>query len=191
MNYSVKKLVTIALLSSLSSVLFLIDIPIVMFYKLDLSNVPVLVGSFAYGPVAGLIIAFIKDLLGLLHSSSGGVGELADFIAALPFALICGHMYKLNKTRKTALISMLISTVAASIVSVLLNAYVLIPLYVPTNGLEVIAKSASKIFPFIDSGLEFLLYITAPFNIFKGLVISAVTFVIYKKLSVFMTKESF
>lgn len=191
MHYSVKKLVSIALLSSLSSVLFLFDIPIVMFYKLDISNVPVLIGSFAYGPVAGLIITFIKDLLGLLHSSSGGVGELADFIAALPFVLICGHMYKLNKTRKTALISMLISTFIASILSVLLNAYVLIPLFVPTNGLEVIAKSASKIFPFISSGLEFLLYITAPFNIFKGLVISLVTFVIYKKLSVFMTKESF
>lgn len=190
MKFSVKTLVSIALLSSLSAVLFMLEIPIVMFYKLDLSNLPVLLGSFAFGPVAGLIIAFIKDLLGLLHSSTGGIGELADFLAVLPFALICGHMYRAHKTKKVALLSMLISTLAASVVSVLLNAYLLIPLLIPNNGLQVVANSASKIFPFISNGLQFLLLITLPFNLLKGFVVSGLTFVVYKKISVFLTKES-
>lgn len=189
MNYSTKKMVSIAMLSAVASVLFMIEIPIVLFYKLDLSNLPVLLGTFTYGPFAGVIILFIKDLLGLLHSSSGGIGELADFLAAVPFVLICGYLYKNSKTKKIALISMSISTVLSSIVSVLLNAYVLIPLFLPDKGLDGVVLMAQKAFPFIENGWQFLLYITAPFNLLKGFVISLLTFAIYKKLSAFLLKE--
>lgn len=189
MNYSTKKLVSIAMLSAVASILFMIEIPIVLFYKLDLSNLPVLLGSFTYGPLAGIIILFTKDLLGLLHSSSGGIGELADFLAALPFVLICGSIYRNKKTKKTALFTMLISTVVSSIVSVLLNAYVLIPLFLPDRGIDGVVLIAQKVFPFIQNGWQFLFYITMPFNLLKGGVISTLTFAIYKKLSAFLLKE--
>ena len=75
-----RELATVAILAAISAVLFMIEIPVVLFYKLDLSHLPVLLGTFAMGPVPGTLILLVKSLLGLLHSSSQGVGELADFL---------------------------------------------------------------------------------------------------------------
>ncbi len=188
MKISTKSLVTTALLAALSSILFMIEIPIVMFYKLDLSNLPVLVGTFSLGPIFGFIILLIKDIIGLLHSSSGGIGELADFIVGLVFVVICGFMYSRSKNRSTALISMIISTLASTIVAVLLNKYLLIPMFIPNNGLEIVTNMAQKIFPFVNTGTKFLLFVTAPFNILKGAIISGFTSAIYKKLSYLLFK---
>ena len=79
-RFSVGVMTRIAILAAAASILFLIEIPVVAFYKLDLSNIPVLLGAFSMGTVPGLIILGIKSAIGLLHSSSAGIGELADFI---------------------------------------------------------------------------------------------------------------
>jgi riboflavin transporter FmnP len=98
-------LARIAVLAAVASVLFLIEIPLGMpFYKLDLSNIPVLIGAFSMGPVAGVLILVLKSLIGLTHSSSAGVGELADFIMGLAMILPAGLIYQRNKTRRTALL---------------------------------------------------------------------------------------
>ena len=109
---SVQYLTRIAVLTALSSILFMISIPIVAFYSLDLSNLPVLLGAFSMGPVAGLIILGLKSLIGCLTSSTMYVGELADFIMGAAFVLPAALIYQRNKSRKGALIGMITGTVA-------------------------------------------------------------------------------
>ena len=105
-NLSVQYLTRIAVLTALASILFLIEIPVVAFYKLDLSNLPVLLGAFSMGPVPGLIILLLKSLIGMLHSSSMYVGEMSDFIMGAAFVLPAALIYRRHKTRNTALIGM-------------------------------------------------------------------------------------
>lgn len=124
-----RELATVAILAAISAVLFMIEIPVVLFYKLDLSHLPVLLGTFAMGPVPGTLILLVKSLLGLLHSSSQGVGELADFLMGFAMLLPAGLIYQHNKTRKGALIGMAVGTVVATIVAVLSNLYIMIPFY--------------------------------------------------------------
>ena len=91
-NLSVQYMTRIAILGALSAILFMIEIPVIAFYKLDVSTLPALLGAFSMGPMAGLAILLIKNIFGLLHSTSMYVGELADFIMGaaynLPAALI-------------------------------------------------------------------------------------------------------
>ena len=103
----------IAILAAAASILFLLEIPVVAFYKLDLSNIPVLLGAFSMGTVPGLIILGLKSAIGLLHSSSAGVGELADFIMGAALLIPASVIYHRHKTRKNALIGMLTGTLFA------------------------------------------------------------------------------
>jgi len=174
----------IAILAAIASILFLIEIPLGMpFYKLDLSNVPVLLGAFSMGTVPGVIILAIKSLIGLTHSSSAGVGELADFIMGLSFVVPAGILYQRNKTRKTALIGMIIGTVCAVIVSVFVNKWIMLPFYMGAFHMTMDELVAAAHWGGVDSEWKLLLLITAPFNLIKGCVISAITFMVYKKLS--------
>ena len=184
-NLSVQYLTRIAVLTALASILFLIEIPVVAFYKLDLSNLPVLLGAFSMGPVPGLIILLLKSLIGMLHSSSMYVGELADFIMGAAFVLPAALIYRRHKTRNTALIGMAVGTVVMIVVAVLVNWKIMIPFYMTAYGMpmEAVAGMATKAVPFVDTEWKLLLCVTAPFNLLKGVVLSALTFVLYKHLS--------
>lgn len=184
-NLSVQYLTRIAVLTALASILFLIEIPVVAFYKLDLSNLPVLLGAFSMGPVPGLIILLLKSLIGMLHSSSMYVGELADFIMGAAFVLPAALIYRRHKTRNTALIGMAVGTVVMIVVAVLVNWKLMIPFYMTTYGMpmEAVVGMATKAVPFVDTEWKLLLCVTAPFNLLKGVVLSALTFVLYKHLS--------
>ena len=100
-RFSVGVMTRIAILAAIASILFLIEIPIVAFYKLDLSDIPVLLGSFSMGVVPGLVILALKSAIGLLHSSSAGVGELADFIMGAALVIPAALIYHRNKSRKS------------------------------------------------------------------------------------------
>ena len=184
-NLSVQYLTRIAVLTALASILFLIEIPVVAFYKLDLSNLPVLLGAFSMGPVPGLIILLLKSLIGMLHSSSMYVGELADFIMGAAFVLPAALIYRRHKTRNTALIGMAVGTVVMIVVAVLVNWKIMIPFYMTAYGLpmEAVVGMATKAVPFVDTEWKLLLCVTAPFNLLKGVVLSSLTFVLYKHLS--------
>ena len=184
-NLSVQYLTRIAVLTALASILFLIEIPVVAFYKLDLSNLPVLLGAFSMGPVPGLIILLLKSLIGMLHSSSMYVGELADFIMGAAFVLPAALIYRRHKTRSTALIGMAVGTVVMIVVAVLVNWKIMIPFYMTAYGLpmEAVVGMATKAVPFVDTEWKLLLCVTAPFNLLKGVVLSSLTFVLYKHLS--------
>ena len=184
-NLSVQYLTRIAVLTALASILFLIEIPVVAFYKLDLSNLPVLLGAFSMGPVPGLIILLLKSLIGMLHSSSMYVGELADFIMGAAFVLPAALIYRRHKTRNTALIGMAVGTVVMIVVAVLVNWKIMIPFYMTAYGMpmEAVVGMATKAVPFVDTEWKLHLCVTAPFNLLKGVVLSALTFVLYKHLS--------
>ncbi len=184
-SLSVQYMTRIAILGALSAILYMIEVPVVAFYKLDVSTLPALLGAFSMGPSAGLGILLIKDLSGLLHSSTMYVGELADFLMGAAYILPAALIYRFKKTRKNALVGVIVGTVAMIVVSVLVNWKIMIPFYMTAFGMpmESIIGMAQKAMPFVDTEWELLLYVTAPFNLLKGVVLSALTFLLYKRLS--------
>ena len=181
--FSPANMTRIAILAAAASILFLFELPIVAFYKLDLSNIPVLLGAFSMGTVPGLIILALKSAIGLLHSSSAGVGELADFIMGAALLVPASVIYHRKKTRKNALIGMAIGTVCTAVVGVLVNKFIMLPFYMGAfhmdmQGILDYAKVSG-----VDSEWKLLLLITGPFNLLKGVVLSIVTGIIYKPLS--------
>ncbi len=180
---SVGVMTRIAVLAAIASVLFLIEIPVVAFYKLDLSNIPVLLGAFSMGTVPGLIILGIKSAIGLLHSSSAGVGELADFVMGAALVIPAALIYHQNKTRKNALIGMAVGTVCMIIAGILMNKYVLLPFYMGAFHMDMDAIVRSAKVAGVDTEWKLLLLITGPFNLLKGVVLSVVAGLIYKPLS--------
>lgn len=163
---STQHMTRIAVLAALAAILFMIEIPIVSFYKLDFSNLPVLLGGFSMGTVPAVLILGVKSLLGLLHSSTGGVGELADFIMGAAFVIPAALIYGRKKSRKNALVGMIVGTVVMIVAAAVVNYAILFPLL-------------TKSYP----SFEFILTVTTPFNLLKGVVLSAVTYLVYKPLS--------
>ena len=183
------KLTVTAMLAALSAVLMMFEFPLGFiappFYKLDFSEVPVLIGTFSMGPVSGVIIELIKVLLKLLikGTTTGGVGDFANFLIGCSFILPAGLIYKKKKSRLGAIVGMLVGTASMTIIGTLLNAFVLIPMYSAFMPITEIIKMGQAIFPFIDSTFTFCLFCVAPFNIIKGLIISLIVFFIYKPMS--------
>lgn len=187
-RFSIRVVTRIAVLAALSAVLYVFpEIPTpIPFYKIDLSNIPALLGAFSISPAAGAIILVIKDLTGMLHSTSAYVGELADLVTGLAMVLPAGLLYRGNKCRKRALWGMLAGTFAAAVVAAFMNFYVLIPFFIsssPYITMEAVIESGAALFPFIDSLEAFIVAVTLPFNLIKFLLLSTVTYLIYKPLS--------
>ncbi len=166
--FTTANLTRMAILAAAASVLFVLEIPSPFsgFYKWDFSNLPVMLGAFAMGPAAGVIILLLKDLIGLTHTMTGGVGELADFLMGAAWMLPAALIYVRNKSRKNAVIGMITGTVITLGVSLLTNAYIMFPL---------VAHSTAS--------FSFLMTATLPFNAVKYVVLSAVTALVYKPLS--------
>ncbi|MBQ3053493.1 MAG: ECF transporter S component [Clostridia bacterium] len=139
------------------------------FLEIEFSDLPALIGAFALGPMAGVLIELIKNILHCFFTTTGCIGELANFLVNGSMVLVAGLLYKRNKSRKGALISMLAGVAVMVISAFFSNFLLLIPLYMPTAPLQ--AK------------LDIVLSLITPFNFVKGVVISFVTFFIYKPLS--------
>ena len=181
---STHNLATMAILAAIAAVLFMLEIvvfPAVPFYKLDFSNLPVLLGAFAMGPVEGVLILAIKAILGLLHTTSGGVGELADFIVGTAMVVPAGLIYHQKKTRGGALLGMLVGTICAIVAAIFANYFIMFPAFGITE--EALVGMGSKMFGGVTSTWTFVFYITALFNLIKFVAISVVGYLIYKPLS--------
>lgn len=181
--FSAGNMTRIAILAAAASILFLLEIPIVAFYKLDLSNIPVMLGAFSMGTVPGLIILGLKSLIGLLHSSSAGVGELADFIMGAALLIPASLIYHRKKSRKTALIGMAAGTLCTAVAGVLVNKYIMLPFYMGAFHMDMEGILSFAKVGGVDTEWKLLLLVTGPFNLLKGAVLSIVTFLIYKPLS--------
>ena len=180
---SVGVMTRVAILAAAASILYLIQIPIVAFYKLDLSNIPVLLGAFSMGPVPGILVLALKSAIGLLHSNSAGVGELADFVMGAALVLPAALIYQKNKARKNAIIGMAVGTVCMVIAGVLANKYIMLPFYMGAFHMDMDGILRFANVAGIDSETKLLLLITGPFNLLKGVVLSIVAGLIYKPLS--------
>ena len=179
----------IGVLTALSAVLFLLlEIPVVAFYKLDFSNLPVLLGAFSMGPVPALIILLLKNVIHVLFKGIGstmGIGNVADIIMGAAYILPAALLYRRNKTRRTALAGMGLGTLCMIVAGVLVNWLILIPVYMSAFHIDLsgIICMATKTLPFVDTEWKLLLFVTAPFNLLKGFVIALITWLIYKPLS--------
>ena len=175
----------ISVLGAIAAILFFFEVQIIGFYKLDLSTLPAMLGAFAMGPVAGLVITAIKNVIGLLHSSSSGVGEVADLLISGTFVLVAGMWYRRTRTRKGALIGMVLGTLSMALVGALANYYIIIPFYINVMGFpeSVVIGMMSAVIPAIDDMFKLILFATVPFNLLKGIVLSVATLLLYKRLS--------
>lgn len=180
-----------AMLSAVAFILMFIEFPIPMlipsFVKMDVSDLPALLGTFALGPVYGVTIELLKNLLHILikGTSSAGAGELFNFLMGAVFAFTAGLIYQYNKTRKGAIIGSLAGALIMAILSVPLNFYVVYPAYVVCYGmpLEAIIGMYQAILPSADSLLKCLVIFNLPFTFCKGLLDALLCYFIYKPLS--------
>lgn len=192
----VKALVQIGMLSAIAVVLMMFDIPLPFaptFYKIDLSEVPVLVGCFAMGPMAGVLVELVKILLNLVltGTQTAGVGEIANFIIGCSFCVPAGLIYRRNRTRKSALIGMVTGTVLMIVIGCFVNAFVLLPTYAAAFGMPIdaLVGMGTAVNSHITSLSTFVMFAVAPFNLVKGIVVSLIVFLIYKKIK-FQSSES-
>ena len=184
-------MVKVAMLSAVSVVLMLFEFPLPFlappFYKFDFSEIPVLLGTFALGPVAGVVIELIKVLLNLLINGTitGGVGEAANFVVGVAYILPAGLIYKKFKTKKAASLGMLVGGMVMVGLGAVVNAYVLIPAYGSALNMpmEAFVNMGKSIHPSINSLGMLVLLCVVPFNAVKVLVVSVLTRLIYKPLS--------
>ncbi len=186
---STKNVAVIGLLGAMSAVLMLFEIPIPFiapsFYGLDFSEVPVLVGTFALGPVGGAVIEVVKILVKLLlkPTSTGFVGEFSNLVIGCTLILPAGLVYKYSRSKKGAVIGMVLGTVMMTVVGVVVNALVMLPFYSNFMPLENIIAAGAVINPAVNNIWTFALICVAPFNLIKGAVASGITAVIYKRIS--------
>ncbi|MBQ1547356.1 MAG: ECF transporter S component [Lachnospiraceae bacterium] len=185
-----KNLVVTAMLGAISGVLMVLEIPmffVLPFIKLDLSELPIMIGGFVMGPVWGILVAIIKILVKLVikGTSTAFVGELANLSAALLYMLPAAIIYKKNKTRKHAGIGMTVGTLAASVGMVILNTFVMFPFYMNLFGIDEAALigMSSQANPLATNMLTIMLFMIFPFNIVKYGIVSILTMLVYKRIS--------
>jgi riboflavin transporter FmnP len=163
-----------------------ISIPIMpSFIKLDFSDLPELIGAFAYGPVAGIVIALLKNLIHMAVSQSGFVGELSNFILGAVFAGVAGLIYKHNKSKKGAIIGGFVGALAMALISIPSNYFIIYPLYYNVIGFpeQAILAMYQVLLPKTKSILQALCIFNLPFTFVKGLISVAITTIVYKPLS--------
>lgn len=192
-RFNARYLTMTAMLSAVAFVLMFLDFSVPFmpsFIKLDLSELPALIGTFALGPVSGVIICLIKNLLHLLITSTGGVGELSNFILGVAFVLPAGLIYKYKKNRVGALLGSLVGALFMAGISVLTNYFVVYPIYTAFMPMDAIIgaydKIASVVGGHMDNLLQCLVVFNMPFTFFKGMLSVAITFLIYKPISIFI-----
>ena len=181
-------LVISAMLSAVSIVLMQFDFSVPFmpsFIKMDLSDLPALIGAYSMGPLYGVIIALVKNLLHLLRTSTGGIGELSNFLLSALFVLPAGLIYQKNKTRKRAIIGAVIGAVSMAVFSVITNYFIVYPVYTAFMPMETIIAMYQAILPGIKDGdlLSCLVIFNMPFTFVKAMLSVVITLLIYKPLS--------
>ncbi|MGI6365273.1 MAG: ECF transporter S component [Bacillota bacterium] len=192
--FATTDIVKIGLLAALSYALMYLDevfLPLTTlifpsFLKLDFADVPALVGGFAMGPLGGILVSLIRNVIYFLtKGSTAGVGTAANFLTAVALVTPAALIYKKLHTRKGALIGMLVGTVSMTLVMAVTNFYIFIPLFAKVMGypLDAVVQAGAKLNPLIVDLRTFVIYATAPFNLLKGILVSLVTFLLYKHIS--------
>ena len=179
-----------AMFSALAGVLMLLEIPLFFapsFYKLDLSEIPIFICTFYLGPVAGVAAELVKVMVKLLlkGTSTAFVGDFANFVVGCSFVLPASVIYHARPGKKTALIGMIVGTAVMTVFGSAFNAIYLLPKFSALFGMpmEAIIAMGSAVNASIHSVWTLVLFAVVPFNLLKGVVVSALTFVLYKRIS--------
>ena len=191
-----REITTIGMLGAIATVLMLFEIPLPFapsFYEIDFSEVPILVGCFALGPVAGVLVELIKIILNFVINGTitAGVGEVANFLIGVSFCIPAAIIYKKKKTKKAAMLGLVVGTIVMAIFGCFINAYVLLPTYakafqIPIDGLIAMGTAVNAS---IDSLMTFVVFAVLPFNLLKGILDSIIVLLIYKKISPILKKQ--
>lgn len=187
---STRKIAVIGMFSAISGILMTLEIPVPFappFYKLDFSELPALIGAFAFGPVAGLMIEFCKVLLKLLlkGTTTAFVGDFANFAVGCSFLLPASIYYLFHKNKKSAMLGAAMGTVIMTVFGTAFNAVYLLPKFSDIYGLPLpeIIKMGTAVNPAINNITTLVIFAVAPLNVIKGGAVSVITLLIYKKLS--------
>ena len=183
---SIRVLVGCGMLAAVSAVLQYLEFPIPLmppFIKFDFSDLPALLGAFAYGPVAGLLIELIKNLLHCAVSQSATVGELANFLLGAVFTVAAGLIYKRKKNKKRAIVGGVIGAFVMGALAVPINYYVVFPFYYNFMPKENVLAAYQALLPGMKSILQSILVFNLPFTVVKGLICVVISIFIYKPLS--------
>lgn len=187
---SIRYMARIAVLTAIASVLMLLEVPLWFapgFYKLDISEAVILMGGFAMGPGAAILIEFLKNLINILlnGTTTAYIGELANFITGCSFVVPAALIYKYHKNKKGALISMVAGSLSLMLIGSLLNYFVLIPAFSQFYNLPIenIVSMGAAVNPLVSDLKSLVVCAVAPFNLVKGIVCSFLAMLLYKRVS--------
>lgn len=186
-----KNLTMIAMLSAIAAVLMVFEIQLPFspsFVKFDFSDLPVMLGGFLIGPFAGGIIAFMKILLHFLlnGTTSFFVGDLSNLLLTLSFVLPASFIYQQKKTKKTAIQGLLVSIICTSLLAIIFNLFLIFPLYLKVLNLKMVdlINMIHVVNPLVKDVFTMIVFSLLPFNLFKYSIVSMITMLSYKKLSI-------
>lgn len=186
-----KNLTMIAMFSAISAVLMVFEIQLPFspsFVKFDFSDLPVMLGGFLIGPFAGGIIAFMKILLHFLlnGTTSFFVGDLSNLLLTLSFVLPASFIYQQKKTKKTTIQGLLVSIICTSLLAIIFNLFLIFPLYLKVLNLKMVdlINMIHVINPLVKDVFTMIVFSLLPFNLFKYSIVSMITMLSYKKLSI-------
>lgn len=195
-SWNTKTMVKISVLAVISFILMFFEFPLPwlapVFMKLDISDLPSLIGAFAIGPMAGVVIQLLKNVLNLLidGTTTAAVGELANFVVGAVFAYTAGFVYYKKKTFKRAIAGLIFGTIMMTIVISIANYYIMFPFYAKLFGMEVqsLVDMGSAINRNIVDLKSMMLIAVVPFNLLKGAIVTVITLLIYKRVSPILHK---
>lgn len=178
----------VAILASAATILMLLEVPVIFmppFLKLDFSDIPAIIGAFALGPLAGCLIVLLKNMLHVSYTQTAGIGELANFLVGTGFVMPAAFIYSRSKSRKRAVVALVAGTMSMALVAAAVNYWILIPLYqtalkLPLEAIITMGRTAN---PLIVDLKTFIVFAIIPFNLLKGIVVSVITLLVYKKMS--------
>lgn len=194
-NEKLNRLVKVSLLGVIGFLLMFIEVatPIFpSFLKIDISDLPALIGAFALGPAAGIGIEFLKNILhGIFAGGTAFIGELANFAVGSVLAFTAGYIYNKNKSKNTAAVALGVGTITMSIAAAVLNYFILLPLYekVLNFPISAVVAMGNKINGNITDLSTFVIWAIVPFNLLKGVILTALTLAVYKSVSPILKQE--
>lgn len=187
MHKASKYLTTVGMLGAVAAILMFIEMPLPMmpaFLKLDISELPAVIGAFALGPGAAVWIELVKNGLHISNTQTMGIGELANFLVGVCFTVPIGYLYKKRPDFSGTVLALLAGTLSMVIAASVLNYVILLPLYqmvlhFPLDKMVALGGAAN---PYIVDLKTFIVLAIAPFNLIKGMVVAAFTLLIYRKV---------
>lgn len=181
-----RKMTSVAMLSAVSTVLmfFSFNVPLMpSFIKMDLSELPALIASFTFGPMAGVSVCLVKNLINVFFTTTGGVGEVSNFLLGAMFVAPAGFIYQKMRTKKGAMIASVVGAATMAGLSLVTNYYIVYPVYTNIMPMEVIIGAYSAINPNVTNLWQALLWFNVPYTFIKGMLSVVITMLIYKPLA--------